>query len=291
MINRINSMAHEKEGLGTRRMWLLAGTTGAAVLATLLLPRIPQPQSYHRFADTREFLDIPNAANVLSNAGFLLVGVPGMLSLLRRNGRPRLVNPQEKWPYFAFFAAIALATFGSGYYHLAPDNDRLFWDRLPIGLAAGAIVAGVFGDRVGARAGNTALVPLLALGAASAAHWIHSEHVGHGDLRFYGFMQGYPAVIIPVLILTTGARYTRTSSLLTAGGFYVLAKLGEVLDKPIFSIGSVVSGHTLKHVFAAGAAYAIFRMLMKRDVVSHAGKRQEVQPALARVAGGQHSTE
>ena len=47
-------------------------------------------------------------------------------------------------------------------------------------------------------------------------------------------------------------------------GLYVLAKIVEALDRPIFELGHIVSGHTLKHMAAAGAGYWILRMLRKR---------------------------
>ena len=37
-----------------------------------------------------------------------------------------------------FFAGILLTAFGSSFYHLAPDNERLFWDRLDQAAQAGA---------------------------------------------------------------------------------------------------------------------------------------------------------
>jgi hypothetical protein len=39
-------------------------------------------------------------------------------------------------------------------------------------------------------------------------------------------------------------------------------------DKPIFSLLHIVSGHTLKHLSAAMAAYWILRMLQKRRPLS-----------------------
>jgi len=44
-----------------------------------------------------------------------------------------------------------------------------------------------------------------------------------------------------------------------------LAKVLELLDRPIFELGHVVSGHTLKHLAAAAAGYWILRMLVKRQ--------------------------
>lgn len=34
------------------------------------------------------------------------------------------------WAFY--FAGNALAGFGSAYYHLKPDDDRIIWDRLPV---------------------------------------------------------------------------------------------------------------------------------------------------------------
>jgi hypothetical protein len=44
----------------------------------LLLPPIPQDQSYHQFADQRTIFGIPNFWNVVSNLPFLAVGAAGL---------------------------------------------------------------------------------------------------------------------------------------------------------------------------------------------------------------------
>jgi hypothetical protein len=44
------------------------------------VPRIPQAQSYHLFADQLTFLGIPHFFDVTSNVGFLVVGLWGLLS-------------------------------------------------------------------------------------------------------------------------------------------------------------------------------------------------------------------
>ena len=66
---------------------LLFAVTALIAVAGLLLPRIPQPQSYHVFADQRSFLGIPNFANVVSNIPFAVVGLWGLVFLLRSNAR------------------------------------------------------------------------------------------------------------------------------------------------------------------------------------------------------------
>jgi hypothetical protein len=53
---------------------------------------------------------------------------------------------------------------------------------------------------------------------------------------------------------------------------YALAKGFEAMDRPIFNMGGIISGHTLKHIAAALSAYWILRMLqLRRPIwVAHA---------------------
>jgi len=53
----------------------------------IFVDRIPQWPEYHEFADDRVFLGIPNAYNVISNMGFLIVGAWGSLFVLHRSGK------------------------------------------------------------------------------------------------------------------------------------------------------------------------------------------------------------
>ena len=53
---------------------LLAAATLLFALALLLHGPIPQWSSYHDFADRRTWFAVPNAADVLSNLPFLLIG-------------------------------------------------------------------------------------------------------------------------------------------------------------------------------------------------------------------------
>ena len=47
-------------------------------------------------------------------------------------------------------------------------------------------------------------------------------------------------------------------------GFYVLSKIMEFLDAPIFAAGGAISGHSLKHLFAAAATAMVLLGLMRR---------------------------
>ena len=53
--------------------------------------------------------------------------------------------------------------------------------------------------------------------------------------------------------------------LLTALGFYVLAKITEIFDREIFELAqNYLSGHSLKHLLSAFWVLAVVSMLKKR---------------------------
>jgi hypothetical protein len=243
---------------------LLIAVAAAVAIIALLLPPIPQPLAYHNFADQRSWLGIPNFGDVVSNLPFALVGVCGLIFL--RKPRPDKVNdPRERGLYLFMFAGLILTAFGSAYYHLAPGNSRLVWDRIPINMVFMALLAAVIAERVSVRAGLL-LFPLLELaGIASVLVWRAGELRGHGDLRFYAAVQAY-AILVLLLLLLFPANYTRGSDFAVVVGFYILAKILEESDRQVFALGHIVSGHTLKHLAAAAAGYWILRMLKKRDV-------------------------
>ncbi len=66
---------------------LLLAVTAILAVAALLLPRIPQPQEYHQFADQRSFLGLPHIGDVVSNLAFAVFGLWGLAFLLRLDPR------------------------------------------------------------------------------------------------------------------------------------------------------------------------------------------------------------
>jgi len=221
---------------------------------------IPQLAHYHEFADSRSWLGVPHAADVLSNVPFALVGLWAAVRLSRPGVRERL---GRAWAGYALLALALFATaFGSGYYHWAPDNARLVWDRLPIALACAGLLAGVHAE-THARA-RPWLLPLLALFAiASVAWWSFTEARGSGDLRPYLLLQAAPLVLVP--LWQAIARSPRRSRIAfgIAIALYALAKVAELEDAPIFHATGFVSGHTVKHLLAALAAAVIARAVLQ----------------------------
>jgi hypothetical protein len=188
-----------------------------------------------------------------------------LLALAPDESREKFIDPRERWIYFVAFFGMLLTAFGSGYYHLAPDNHRLVWDRLPMTIVFMSLVTAMITERISVSLGFWLWAPLLVIGIASVMQWHLSETRGAGDLRFYGAVQAY-AVLVFLVILFFPTNYTDGRYLAGVVGFYVLAKILETFDRQVFALGHIVSGHTLKHIAAAFGGYCILRMLQVRRV-------------------------
>lgn len=239
-----------------RRVKVVVGVCAAAALATLLLPPIPQWPSYHAFCDDRPWSGIPNAANVLTNLPFVLIGAWGLLS--RRTATERW----ERTAWTILAGAVFAVGFGSAYYHWAPADDRLFWDRLPMTLIFTSLLAITIGERTGRRL----LFPLLAAGVGSLLYWRWV-----GDTRLYGLLQGLAILLIPLMLALLPPRYTRSGDVWGAFGLYAAAKLAEHFDGPIHAAtGGWVGGHPIKHLLAAGAIGLLLAHARRREILPRA---------------------
>ena len=249
---------------------ILSKRTGATLLVFLtavLAPRVPQPLSYHHFADDRPDFGIADFGNVVSNLPFAIFGSWGLWFLAQASSSKAFLEPRERWPYVTLFLGILLTAFGSGYYHLMPDNSRLVWDRLPMTVAFMSLVSAMIAERIDVTLALRLFLPLLALGILSVIHWHLSELRGHGDLRFYAAVQLY-AIVALALLLFLPPRYSRTADLVWLGAFYLLAKALEAADRPIYSFAHLVSGHTLKHLAAGMSGYFLLHMLRNREPIA-----------------------
>jgi hypothetical protein len=230
----------------------------AIALVLGLLPPMAQPQDYHRFVDTRAWLGVPNFLNVVSNFAFLAVAAAGLYVL--RVAPLRM----ERLPYLLFFLGLAATTFGSAWYHLAPDNARLFWDRLPIAVSFAALLSAVISERISLGAGVLSLAPLAATGAGTVWYWLYSEGQGDGNVLPYFAFQLYGLLAILLLMHRSPPRFTRDTDLYRVLALYGAAVAAEQFDQYLFTLGGIVSGHTLKHLLAALGTYQLVRMLRLR---------------------------
>ena len=235
-------------------MALVLLALGLLLAALLTQAPIAQFADYHELADQRPLLGIPHFWNVASNLPFLLVGAMG-LDLLRR--RPAGASPA----WAAVFAGTALVFFGSSWYHLAPGDATLVWDRLPIGLAFMGFFAALIEEHSRFR-GNLLLAGLV-LFSFGAVYWWYFT----GDLSLWVWVQLAPMLAI-VLVLFLPGRYSHRRYLVYALACYALAKAFELGDRQVMTwSGGLLSGHSLKHLLAAAGVLCFYVMLRKRAAI------------------------
>jgi hypothetical protein len=228
-------------GWSARVRWgIILGISIAAFIATALLPPIPQPESYHHFADQRTIFGIAHGLDVLSNLAFLVSGLLGLLFVVKFG---RALGSGTRWAFATLFIGLV-------------------FDRLPMIIAMAGCGGAVLTDRFG---GRTAWIvaPLLAAGLWTVYQWNASEAAGHGDLRWYALYEGLIILAGALLLWMFPSRHQATPVFVIAVAGNVLAKLFELLDKPIYAAGGIVSGHTLKHL-CAGLAFLPLVFLMRR---------------------------
>jgi hypothetical protein len=249
------------------RHLLLGATVLATIVAAAMWPPIPQSPVYHLFADTRSLLGIPNCLNVVSNLPFAVIGVLGLMETFsRRSGRTApFSDPWERWPYAALFGGVVLTSLGSAHYHLAPDNARLVWDRLPMSVGFMGLLTALLAERVSLSIGQWLFVPLPFAGAAGVGYWYWSELQNAGDLRLYVLVQYGSLLWVVLLLLLYPARYSGTRYLVIGLAVYGVSKVFEVADRQTWDFGRVTSGHTLKHLVAAAGVACVVVMLRSRS--------------------------
>jgi hypothetical protein len=91
-----------------------------------------------------------------------------------------------------------------------------------------------------------------------------SELQNAGDLRLYFLVQYGSLLLVVLLLILYPARYPGTGYLVVGLAAYAAAKVFELADQEIFSLGHIVSGHTLKHIAAAGGVACLVAMLRTR---------------------------
>jgi hypothetical protein len=242
---------------------VLIKITVLAIISIFFLSPIPQDQSYHQFADQRTLLSIPNFWNVFSNIGFLFVGAIGLYKLHISNSLN--IVRAIKYSYSIFFIGIFFVSFGSAYYHWQPNNHTLIWDRLPMTLAFMSLTSIVFAEFLSIKFGRVNLIPLLFIGLFSVGYWYWGELHGEGDLRLYALVQFLPIILLLLLLLFGKPIFQSKYGYWELILGYSLAKLAEHFDVKIYKLTSgIISGHTLKHIFAAIGLLMLIRYFEKR---------------------------
>jgi len=178
------------------------------------------------------------------------------LHVLRRVPAAALGGTQRRLTAL-FFLGLLLTTAGSAWYHWSPDDAGLAVDRLGMVFAfAGLLGLGV-ASCISARAGNGLAWAILLLGPLSVWVWAQS-----GNLLPWALLQGGGMVLLVVLAWLRplpGALAVRWGLVI---GIYALAKGLELADHALFAFSAeLVSGHSLKHLVGAFAAWPVIRAL------------------------------
>jgi hypothetical protein len=80
----------------------------------------------------------------------------------------------------------------------------------------------------------------------------------------YVAVQFVPMILIVLVLFLYPSPKSYRTAVVFLLLFYVLAKICELLDYEIYALGEIVSGHTLKHLFAALGTACVLKMLYDR---------------------------
>ena len=249
-----------------RQVWLMIGAVMVLYgLVRLTFGPLPQNPSIHLLADTRSFFGIvPRAGDVLTNLAILAAGLFG-LGLRNR----MTVAPEARTAVNMLIVASILIAFGSAYYHWAPTNSTLIWDRIPIAIMLMSLLALVMADRMHPLFARDAMWPFIVLGVASVFLWGVSEAMGQGDVRLYFIVRIGTGVAIALLLILRPPRHTGTVWLVAALASEIVMASFERFDHEVFQwSGGLVSGHNMKHVLAGVALASVFWWLRSRRTLT-----------------------
>ena len=256
-------------GRAAAQTWALIGA--AACLSAALrfyFGALPQDPAYHLLADTRICGPIPRAGDVLTNLAILAAGVAGVVLWRRVH-----VAADERAAYALLVAGMLLTALGSAYYHWAPSDARLVWDRLPMTLVLAALFCLVLADRIDPGFARAAWWPLALAGVASVLWWAWSGRFGQDDLLPYVVVRAGTGLAIVWLLLRCRGRHSHAGWLAAAIALDIAMTVSEGLDHRIFAAtAGLVSGHNLKHLLAGALLACILMWLLQRRAVAGGGR-------------------
>ena len=242
-------------------LWGVAVFWGLTLLLSVGVVLAPSGHAHlyahgHPFVDARVFWGVPNAMDVLSNLPLGLAGLMGLLML-----RGKQMSPPTRHAMAVFFGGLICACLGSSGYHWAPNASGLMLDRLGMAVTFAGALALALAERVGPTAAKLALPVMLASAALSAAlAYTLGNVLPWGVVQFGGMALIAWAAWQPRLDDALGVSFT------VLIGLYAVAKLCELNDAALFHLsGEWISGHTLKHLVAALAAWPVIATLLRQN--------------------------
>lgn len=256
-------------GFGLMACWLLAVLAGPALLAAagVVLNLHGHPHLYahgHPFVDSRGWWLIPNALDVLSNLPLMAAGVWGLLVL-----RARTMSASARQALVVFFVGLVFTGLGSMVYHWAPNAASLVLDRLGMAVTfAGALSLAVAG-RVSSAAARCTLGVVMVLALLSAL-----MPLTHGNVLPWLVVQFGGMALIGWTALQKQVPGALRVHLWLLIALYAVAKAFELGDATVFhATGEWISGHSLKHVVAALAAWPVIHAVRQNAAITVPAKK------------------
>ncbi|OMO66943.1 hypothetical protein CCACVL1_20907, partial [Corchorus capsularis] len=148
---------------------------------------------------------VPNTLNVITNFPFLIVGILGFVLSLGGGSFFNISLRGEVWGWVLYYGGIASVAFGSAYYHLKPDDNRVMWDTLPMMIAYSSLCSSFVLERLGERIGLSCLFSLLVLAVLSTCY-----ARTFNDLRLCMTFQLIPCIAIPIMTFLFPPKYTHS---------------------------------------------------------------------------------
>ena len=209
----------------------------------------------HPFVDARGWLGLPNALDVLSNLPLFLLGLTGLIASMGKAGQSW--SAATRLALGGFFGGLVLTGLCSAIYHWAPDAQGLVLDRLGMAVTFAGALALAASERIDAASVRPLLWLTATLGVLSATMSLtHGNPLPWVVVQFGGMVLLLWLSVQRPQLDALGVRFAVLLAL------YALAKLLESADAWIFHItGELVSGHSLKHLIAALAAWPVLHAM------------------------------
>ncbi len=239
------------------KIYLLIGISVAAFVTMLSISPIRQDPAFHNFADGREIAFIPNFMNVISNLPFMLLGAAGIWMI--KKSRPNGALEELRTSCIVFFVGIFFTGIGSAFYHLNPNSSTLIWDRLPMTVSFMSLFSFLMGTIISVKLGKKILWPLIGFGILSVCFWNIYD-----DLRIYALVQFLPMLLMPLILILFKDNLDFKKYFWLMMLFYGVAKVFEALDTETYSALGIISGHSIKHLFA-GLVPLVFLFGLRRN--------------------------
>tara|TARA_B100001996_G_scaffold363768_1_gene332290 strand:- start:39 stop:803 length:765 start_codon:yes stop_codon:yes gene_type:complete len=241
---------------------LYFGSLISLIIIAIAYGKIEQDQSYHAFADSRTFFGIQNSLDVISNLAILFPGILGLALHIRRRGVFEYRGKIESLIHYHLFAGMLVTFLGSVLYHLDPNDSTLLLDRVGMAIVIASYCSLLVCDFISIKLANSLHFPLIVLGISTLFYWVLID-----DLRAYFIFKHQPLILILILLMYGKKSYDKSQYYLWSMTFVLLATLVENLDTEIYEAIGIISGHTLKHIFAGISLWWIYKMIADRNKI------------------------